>query len=165
MPKELQVAIERTGAQYISDFTGLYETINAALAEQYEARLAERARALTAKEETIATQREALATQAGRVAEQQATIAELRQLAETIQAEYERRREEGESQRQIASQAASAVPHATEVAEEAPSGGAGAAGAVVFDNSVRGLTQRIPCEEYPYIYPALERPGGLVSDA
>ena len=36
---------------------------------------------------------------------------------------------------------------------------------VVFENSVRGLSRRIPCEEYPYIYPALERPYGLVSDA
>ncbi len=38
-------------------------------------------------------------------------------------------------------------------------------GMLWFENSVRGLTQRIPGEVYPYIYPALERPYGLVSDA
>jgi hypothetical protein len=114
-PEELQVAIERTGAKYINDFTGLYEMINAELARQYEARLAERDLALAAKDETIAAKDQTIATQAE-------ALAEARRRAETIQAEYDRRREAEERQRQIAAQAASAAPHATETSEEASPG-------------------------------------------
>jgi hypothetical protein len=127
-PEDLQVAIERTGAKYINDFTGLYEMINEALAKQYEARLAERDLALAAKDETIATQRLALASQADRLAEQQAVLAETRRRAEAIGAEYVRRREEDERERLKAAQAALDPPGSTEAAgainprSEAPEG-------------------------------------------
>jgi len=112
-PEELQVAIERTGAKYINDFTGLYEMINEALGRQYEARLAERDLALAAKDETIATQREALASQAERMAEQQAMIAEARRRAEAIEVEYARRREEDDQARLKAAQVPPETPGAT----------------------------------------------------
>ncbi|HEY8599278.1 MAG TPA: hypothetical protein VIL85_12655 [Thermomicrobiales bacterium] len=118
-PEELQVAIERTGAKYINDFTGLYEMINEALGKQYEARLAERDLALAAKDETIATQRLALASQAERLAEQQAVIAEARRQAEVIEAEYARRRQEDERDRLAAAQAAPEGLGATEPRAEA----------------------------------------------
>jgi hypothetical protein len=127
-PEDLQVAIGRTGAKYINDFTGLYEMINEALAKQYEARLAERDLALAAKDETIATQRLALASQADRLAEQQAVLAETRRRAEAIGAEYVRRREEDERERLKAAQAALDPPGSTEAAgainprSEAPEG-------------------------------------------
>ncbi len=95
-PEELQRAIERTGTKYVTDFTTLYESINAGLAELYQARLAERDLALSAKDQALAAKDE--------------TIAELRRRAEHAEAARDRL---------TAAQAAQDGPGAPEVLAEA----------------------------------------------
>jgi len=107
-PAEIEQAVSRTSAQYMGDL----RTMLAEVGKVYEGQIAAKDAAITAKDETIATQREALTMK-------EETIAELRRRAE--QAETAR-------DRLFAAQAAQDSPGSPEALTPDDPGSASAAG-------------------------------------